>query len=195
MDCMQTTELIGNQVQLVHGRLSGLAGATTEEWLARTAPGENRIGFLAWHVVATRDWLAQSILRRQRPIGWDEPFSTSGMAVCEIPFGMPLDEADRIAETVEPKDVVAYSAAVTRALLAWLESATDAEIGEPSASATGHWDLSSRYTDPAYREEIAREDMTGWPVWKLFSRPALLHGATHLTEVDVARKAARAAVG
>ncbi len=190
---MNATDVIANQVKLIHGRLSGIASATTEEWLARPLPGENRVGFMAWHMVATRDWLAQTMLKGVRPIGWDAPFASTGVASCEIPFGMSLEEADAIAEATNPADVVAYSAAVTKELLGWLDSADDAQLAVPSATAATHWDLSRRYADPGYKEEMAREDMAKWPVWQLFSRPALLHCANHLTEIDVARKGATGA--
>ncbi len=190
---MNATDVIANQVKLIHGRLSGVAAATPEEWLARPLPGENRVGFMAWHMVATRDWLARSMLQGARPIAWDAPFAGTGIATCEIPFGMSLEEADAIAEATTPGEVVAYSAAVTGELLHWLNAADDARLAAPSASAASHWDLSRRYAEAGYHEEIDREDMTMWPVWQLFSRPALLHCANHLTEIDVARKAVKGA--
>ena len=84
---MKATELLANQLTLVHARVAGLATLTRREWMARPAPAENPVGFTAWHIAATRDWTVRSIFQGKRPLGWDGPFADTAVARCEIPLG------------------------------------------------------------------------------------------------------------
>jgi hypothetical protein len=188
---MNATELLIGQMQLINTRIAGLAGLSRDEWLARPAPGENRVGFNAWHMVATRDWTVRPIFQQKRPIGWDGPFAGTAVARCEIPFGMTADEADAIAEAITPAEVVAYSQAVTDELVAWLRQAGDSALGARVPGAREHLGLSPRYEERGYRWELEEDpdDMCLWPAWMLLSRPCFAHCIGHLTEIGLARKA------
>ncbi|OAI42488.1 hypothetical protein AYO38_03140 [bacterium SCGC AG-212-C10] len=188
---MKATELLTKQMTMVHNRIAGLANLTGEEWLARPAPGENRVGFTAWHMVATRDWVVRGILGGERPLGWDAPFAGTSIALCPIPLGMPGSEADAIAEAVSPAEVVAYSAAVTAELTRWLASADQDALDAPPSDGHAHLALSPRYNDRPFRFEVLEDpdDMCQWPVWQLLSRPAYVHCIGHLAEIDLARRA------
>jgi hypothetical protein len=190
---MNARQLLANQLQIVHNRLTGLADMTREEWLSRPEPENNRAGFLAWHMVATRDWAVRAILGAQRPIGWDAPFAGTGVALCEIPFSMPLAEADAIADATTPGEVIAYSAAVDDEIRRWLEAATDEDLDNPPARARDHIALSPRYSERDYRWELEENpaDMCLWPVWALLTRPSFTHCIGHLAEIDIARERRR----
>lgn len=186
---MKATELLASQLQIIHGRIEGLQGFSNAEWMARPGAGRNRIGFTAWHMVATRDWLIRAILQGARPLGWDTPFAGTGVAQCEIPFGMPLEEADSIAEAVTPVDVAAYSEAVTGEVLRWLERTDDSVLDSPPPDGRAHLALSPRYSEPAYLHELDSNPapMTDWPTWQLLTRPAFAHCLFHLEEMEFAR--------
>src|SRR5688500_11849908 len=162
---------MAKQTQIVGGRIAGLQGMSEAQWMARPGPGRNRVGFTAWHMVATRDWTIRSILQAERPVGWDAPFAGSGIAKCDLPFGMPLAEADRIAEAVAPTDVAAYSDAVTSEILRWLERIDEEALDAPPPNGRAHLVFSSRYDEAGYREELDANSsgmsMTDWPTWQL----------------------------
>ena len=187
---MEGLELLANQLQLVHRRVSALGNLSPREWLARPLPTENRVGFTAWHIVATRDWTVRAVLQGARPLGWDAPFLGTGVSFCDIPFGMPAGEADAIAERVNPAEVVAYSEAVTEELLRWLRSAKPGVLAAPPSDGRAHLALSPRYNERGYRHEFEEDpdDMSQWPVWALLTRPSFAHCIGHLAEIELARK-------
>jgi hypothetical protein len=189
---MKATELLANQLTLVHSRVAGLANLSQREWMARPTPDENPAGFTAWHVVATRDWTVRSILQGKRPLGWDTPFGGTAVAKCEIPFGMDASEAVSIAQSTSPPQVVEYSAAVNDELVRWLAGVDEGVLSEPPADGRAHLKLSPRYDDRPYRWELFEDpdDMTQWPVWQLLTRPCLAHCLGHLTEISIARSLA-----
>ena len=186
---MKATELLAKQTQIVQGRIAGLAGLSNAEWMARPGAARNRVGFTAWHMVATRDWTIRSILQAERPLGWDGPFAGSGIAKCALPFGMPLAEADAIAEAVTPVEVAAYSGAVTAEILRWLEHTDDAVLDAPPSDGRAHLAFSPRYAEAEYLHELDSNPapMTDWPVWQLLTRPAFAHCLFHLEEMEFAK--------
>ncbi len=188
---MKATELLAKQTQIVGGRIAGLKGMSEAQWMARPGPGRNRVGFTAWHMVATRDWTIRSILQAERPIGWDAPFAGTAIAKCALPFGMSLEEADAIAEAVTPADVAAYSDAVTAEILRWLESADQDALDGPPPNGRAHLAFSPRYDEAGYREELDANSsgmsMTAWPTWQLLTRPAFAHCLFHLEEMEFAK--------
>jgi hypothetical protein len=187
---MKATEVLAKQMQLIHAEISGLAGLTRSEWMARPLPNGNRVGFTAWHMVATRDWTVRAVLQAARPLGWDAPFAGTGVARCPIAFGMPSAEADAIAAALEPGEVVAYSEAVTDELLRWLERGAESDLARPAADGRRHLALSPRYGDAAFRDEIGGEsaELLDWSVWELLSRPCFGHCMSHREEIEFARK-------
>ena len=186
---MKATELLAKQTQIVNARIVGLKGLTGDQWMARPGPGRNRAGFTAWHMVATRDWTIRPILQAERPLGWDGPFAGTGIAKCAIPFGMPLEEADAIAEAVTAAEVAAYSEAVTAEILRWLERSDDAVLDEPPPNGRAHLAFTPRYEEPAYRHELDSNPapMTDWPAWQLLTRPGFAHCLFHLEEMEFAK--------
>ena len=186
---MKATELLAKQHQIVQARIEGLRGFSNAEWMPRPGPDRNRIGFTAWHMVATRDWTIRAILQGATPLGWDAPFAGTGVARCAIPFGMSLPEADSIAEAVAPAEVAAYSEGVTGEILRWLERTDDSVLESPPTNGRAHLALSPRYSEPAYRFELDSNPapMTDWPTWQLLSRPAFAHCLFHLEEMEFAR--------
>ena len=188
---MRATELLAKQTQIVHGRVVGLSDMTPAQWMARPGPGRNRVGFTAWHMVATRDWTVRAVVQAKRTLGWDAPFAGSGIATCAIAFGMPLEEADAIAAAVTPAEVAAYSEAVTAEILGWLARSDDAVLDAPPPNGRAHLALSTRYDEAGYREEIDHNSsgtsMTDWPTWQLLTRPAFAHCLFHLEEMEFAK--------
>jgi len=184
---MKATELFANQLQLVHTRVAGLADITPRQWLSAPGPGENPIGFTAWHIVATRDWTIRAMLQAKPPLGWSRPFAGTGIAVCQLPFGMPATEAEAVARVTSPAEVIAYSAAVTDEILRWLGTIDEAALAVPFPAAREHLALSPRYNEAAYRHELEENpaDMCLWPVWALLTRPAFSHCIGHLTEISM----------
>jgi hypothetical protein len=186
---MKATELLSRQMQLVHARISGLAGFSTAEWAARPPLGGNAVGFTAWHMVATRDWIIRALLQAERPLGWDAKFG-AGVSMCHIPFGMDTSEADRIADAITPAEVVAYSAAVTEDMVRWLSTADEASLDAAPPNGHAHFAFSPRYQERAYRWQLEEDpdDMSRWPSWMLLTRPSFAHCLFHLEEIEFARK-------
>ena len=187
---LNARELLTNQMRLVQDDIAGLGRLSRDEWLARATPAENQVGFMAWHVVATRDWIVRAMLSGKRPIGWDAPFAGSGIALCEIPFSMTAAEAEAICEATSPREVVAYSAAVTDEFAAWLASVSDSALDLPPVDGRAHLALSPRYNERDYRWQLEEDpdDMCLWPVWTLVVRAASTHCLGHLTEIEMALK-------
>ena len=188
---MNSIQLLQNQLQGVHAALaSTLDGVTESEWLSRVAPRDNRVGFLAWHVPAVRDWAVHTMIGGGEPLSWQAPWRGTGVALCPLAFGMPGAEADLIAEATRPAEVLAYSEAVSSAIHAWLgtidESLLDTVPGNRS-----HLALSPRFSDAGYLKELDGR-MWDYRTWQLLTGACFANSRGHLGELGLALSLIRA---
>jgi len=94
---------------------------TNQEWVARIAPGQNRLGYTVWHLPRVQDNTIQTwiqgipeLVHDQRWAHWAH-FRHLGSGT-----GITLAEADQIALEVQKSDVLAYADEVHQATLSWL---------------------------------------------------------------------------
>src|SRR3970040_265558 len=83
---------------------------TEAEWVTRSAPGQNMLGYSAWHMPRTQDtfvqtWIrgASEVVHGERWAHW-QPLRRLGIGV-----GISLDEADEISRSVTRPDVLEYA--------------------------------------------------------------------------------------
>ncbi|MBI5948981.1 MAG: DinB family protein [Chloroflexi bacterium] len=179
---METTTYIAAQIENAANLLKGLLSDVTEaEWRSRAAPGQNLFGFVAWHMVATQDWVVRVALQGLPMVASGPEWVARGVGICHVPFGMPAAEADALALATTPADVVAYSEAVLKHSIAWLTVAGPGALDAvpPGSNRTGYSEIA------AYRQQCSH--MEGWPAWDLFARPAIGHVRGHLGELDLVK--------
>ena len=182
---MNSIELLKNQVQGIHGLLvSTLQNVTEDEWLSRVAPGDNRVGFLAWHIPAVRDWAVHAMIGGTEPLGWKAPWRHTGVDLCPIPFGMPPSEADLIAENTKPAGVIAYSEAVSAAVVSWLGALNEGDLDQAPGNRS-HLSLSPRFADAEY-QAVLDGGMWGYKTWQLLAGACVSHCRGHLGELGLA---------
>ncbi|MEO8538815.1 MAG: DinB family protein, partial [bacterium] len=101
------------QMEDVRSGLGGvLEGVTAAEWVSAPAPGQNPIGFTAWHLPSIQDWALHTWMRNIDPVRMRPEWVAKGMSQSFLPIGMGLDDAFAIARATRPEDVIAYADAV-----------------------------------------------------------------------------------
>src|SRR5512133_3329498 len=89
---------------------------TEEEWLTRPRPEQNRIGYTVWHMPRTQDHFLHTWIRGEIEIAHTERWSRwEYLKPLGAGIGITLEEADEVAGTVEPADVLAYANEVHQA--------------------------------------------------------------------------------
>jgi DinB superfamily len=162
---------------------------TDEEWVTRPAPGQNTLGYTAWHMPRTQDNFVQAWIRgtaevahADRWMQW-QPLRRLGIGV-----GITLDEADEIARSVRRADVSDYADAVHQSVLAWLGEVRESDL-EQVPAARGYLSAFPEYQTHGYMEEV--NNLYDLPVWGLLIRPCMGHIHRHLGELDVMKTVLR----
>lgn len=186
---MNAVTLLRSQLTAVHGMYGEVVGSLTpEEWVARAHPQANPLGFLAWHLAATRDWAVhiwcQGVpqVRTFSAIG-----SRPGINPACPPFGMSFDEAVAIAAQVSRDDVLAYADEVQAATMTFLDGRTDA--GLETVPDTRSHNAGVKNQTAGYLEEI--DDMYDFPIWRTLTGPCFGHARGHLAEILMTRELLR----
>ena len=177
---MESVALLRNQLTGVHGLYREIVGGlTAEDWTAQPYPGGNPVGFLAWHIAATRDWAIQTWCQGLPAMRASTPFNTSSINPPSPPFGMPADGAVAIARATTPATVLAYADAVHVSAMTLLDGLTDAGLdGVPDARA---FNTRVSHQLPGYLEEI--DDMYDNPIWRTLTGPCYGHARGHIGEI------------
>jgi hypothetical protein len=95
--------------------------------------------------------------------------------------GLTDAEADDVAATVRPGDVVEYTTQLRDAISAWLDTVDDAELDrvpDLRARSAHH----QRYLTPEAWQEI--ESLEGVPAWQVLARPCVAHIRVHTGELQ-----------
>ena len=178
---MDAVALITRQLESESQVGRGLAGEITDElWTRAAYPGANPLGFIAWHMVATRDWTLHTGIQGVPDVRERAPFVSGRVNPQHPPFGMSAADAASIAATVTRDDVLAYADAVHGAMMDWLAALTpDALERVPDLLANAS--RLPAYQVPGYLAEV--QDMAGYPVWALLSAPCFAHAREHVGEI------------
>ncbi len=186
---MNASQLLCRQLSAVNDILHDLAGdLTPAEWQAQPIPGQNTVGFTAWHVAATTDWAIHTFLRGIPRLAEEEPWRSRILNTCWIPFGMLPDEADAVAAATTPTDVLAYADEVLVAGTGWVSSLSDADLDVVSND-RAHIQTRMAYRLDAYLKEI--EDMFSQPRWRVLAGACSGHCRMHLGELELMKRALR----
>jgi hypothetical protein len=158
---------------------------TDEEWTRHPAPGQNLVGFTAWHIPRTQDAHVQTFIRgipevahRKRWMRW-QSLKVFGNGV-----GVSFDEADRIARSVSRLDVMEYANAVHQEIMTWLGGLSDHELDYLPDIAL-HLSNLPEYHTAGFIEEAG--SLFDQPTWSQLMRPCIGHVYRHLGELEVVK--------
>ncbi len=104
-------------------------------------------------------------------------------------IGISLGDADEIARSARPIDVLEYADAVHQEIVAWLGERSESDLDQIL-------DIRQRlaafpeYQTPGFVEEIA--NLYDQPIWSLLMRPCIGHVHGHLGELEVVKHILRA---
>ncbi|MBN9389083.1 MAG: DinB family protein [Chloroflexi bacterium] len=187
---MDTIAYLQKQFANLNNGLHGLANdLTADEWMARPIPGQNLIGFLAWHLPRTQDMFVQTWIRGETEVahtdrwqGW-KPLKEFGIGA-----GVTLEEADAIAHTVSKAEVLEYADEVYQTISDWL-----GECGKDALEQC--FDYHQRlavfpeYQTPGFTREV--KHLFNRPVWDILMRPCTTHIYRHQGEIEVVKEMLR----
>jgi len=162
---------------------------TEEEWTTRPAPGQNIIGFNAWHMPRTQDNVIQTWIRGKPELAHHARWSHWGRfrpLGCGV--GISLEAADEIAFGIKKADVLAYVDLVNQEAIHWLGEIDDDEL-DMIPEVSKHLTPYPEYQTPGYREEM--EGLLGKPVWGLLMRPCIGHIHRHVGELFYVKETLR----
>jgi hypothetical protein len=186
---MQVSAYVLQQMEGVRGALeSVLTGVTREEWVSAVSPGQNPVGFTAWHVPSIQDWAMNTWMRDLPTVRSRPEWQAKGMLASFLPFGMGEDVAVDVARATKPEDVLAYADAVledARVMLAALPANRFEDVPDNRAHLRD-----GRYEATGYKDEIA--DMFEQPYWRLFAGACTGHCRGHLGELELSLALMRA---
>ena len=187
---MDSVMLITRQLESEAQVGRGLAAEIPDElWRRAAYPGANPLGFIAWHMVATRDWTLHTAIQGVGDVRERAPFVSTAVNPAHPPFGMSAADAAAIASAVTRDDLLAYADAVQAAMMEWLAALTpDALSRVPDLRANAS--RLPAHQVPGYVAEV--EEMAGYPVWALLSAPCFAHQREHVGEIVSGRAALRA---
>lgn len=180
---MELATYIERQLEGVHSILGSLLqGVSREEWLAAPVPGQNPVGFTAWHVPSIQDWAIHTWMRNTPTVRSRPEWAAKGMMTSFLPFGMPVESAHEVAAATRPEDVLAYAGAMLDEARTWLADFPAGQFDDVPANRAHLEDR--RYEAAGYRAEI--EGMYEQPYWRLFAGACTGHCRGHLGELELA---------
>jgi hypothetical protein len=135
-------------------------------------------------MAATQDWVVQVVLRGVPEVRQSERWgSHPGINPPVPPFGMTLDQADRIAHSTTAQEIAEYESDVHIEILAWLATIDDFELDRiPDLMGNAVQSYAQDRVTAAYIDELA--DEKEWLVWRHLTSPAIGHLRGHFGEID-----------
>lgn len=188
---MNTIDYLDRQLTNINRLLHEIVGdVSEEEWLSRAAPGQNRIGFITWHIARTQDTVVQTwirtvpeVLHRPEWAHWEE-LRPLGMGA-----GIRLEEADRIAAVVRMDETFTYVDLVHQEIVTWLRQQNEDDLDQVPDS-TKNLAPFPEYQATGFHAELG--GMFNQPIWNLLMRPCIGHIHRHLGELQLAKTLVRA---
>jgi hypothetical protein len=179
---MELATYIVRQLEGVKGMLDDLLdGVTPEEWVASPAPGENPIGFTAWHVPSIQDWAVHTWMQNAPTVRSRPEWDAKGMNASFLPFAMGLDAAHQIARQTGPEDVLSYADAVLEAVGGFVRTLGARQFDAVPPNRAHMAD--ARYQAAGYLADVG--DMYEQPYWRLFAGACTGHCRGHLGELEL----------
>ncbi|HVS04706.1 MAG TPA: DinB family protein [Candidatus Dormibacteraeota bacterium] len=166
-----------------------LASVTDQEWIAREIPGTSLPGFTFWHAARIIDWGIHCAIQGVPEVA-DRP-QWSGLHATELAYGAGISqqEADSVAHSVNPTDMVGYIAEVRQAALGWFGDLSDQDL-DRAPDLEAHQRVKPRYLTPEVWSEV--RDLAGLPTWQILARPCVSHIRVHAGEIDIVLQSLRA---
>ncbi len=187
---MKATVLLAKQITSVNTLLHhALDDLSPHAWTSRLLRGENMLGFIVWHVPRMQDHTVQTWIRGVPEVVHAERWAHwRDLRPLGAGLGIPLAEADRIAQCVEPADVLAYADAVLHEILNWLATLTDDDL-EYIPDARQHLAPYPEYQTAGHHAET--DELLDLPIWRLLSGPCFGHVRGHLGELALLKSQLR----
>ena len=157
-------------------------GVPQDVWESAVGPGQNPIGFTAWHVPSIQDWAINTWMRNTPTVRSRPDWEAKGMMTSFLPIGMGLQGAQEVARATKPEDVLAYADAVLEEARSLLASMTTEKFDELPQNMLHLRD--SRYEAPGYLADVS--DMYEQRYWRLFLGACTGHCRGHLGELELA---------
>jgi len=187
---VQASRLLAGQLNAVNFLLHDVAGRLEpEDWLRRAAPTTNVPAFTLWHVARILDSTVQMGIRGEPELIESEPWASKEWSRLSTGVGYSLSEADELAATVVPAEVIEYADASRSTTNQWLKTVTEDDLDAESLviqHVAGH----AKYNYPESLEAI--QWLAGRPVWVVLSLACFAHCWAHLEEIALLTVAARA---
>jgi hypothetical protein len=166
----------------VRSLLGNVLGDVSEaEWLAAPGPGQNPIGFTAWHVPSIQDWALHTWMQNVEPVRARPEWRQRDMMTSFLPVGMGLEVAHKVAAATKPADVLAYAGAVLESAQAFVGTLSPEQLDSLPPNRLHLAD--ARYAAPGYLDEVG--DMFEQPYWRLFAGACTGHCRGHLGEIEL----------
>jgi hypothetical protein len=178
--------VLKGQLQVVSAMYHDMLGRVTpEQWVVRLFPGQNLVGFTAWHMAAVQDWVIQVGVRGIPEVRSQPPWSAERTVnALAPPFGLTsLDQADSIARGVTSAALLAYHDSVNAEIHTWLDGLSEADLDRvPDVATNGRRYASERTTDE-FLVEV--DDMAGRTVARHLASACIGHVRGHFGEIDL----------
>ena len=158
---------------------------TEEEWVARSAPGQNMIGYTVWHMARAQDTFVQTWIRgRAEVVHSDRWAQWHRLKRFGIGVGISLDEADEIARGVMRTDVLEYADAVHQAVSEWLGESSENDLDQVP-DVRQRLSAFPEYQTTGFIEEVTH--LFDQPAGILLMRPCMGHIHRHLGELELVK--------
>jgi DinB family protein len=189
---MDLTTYLQKQFANLNGVFHAIAGdLTEEEWLARPAPGQNRLGYTVWHIPRAQDNFLQTWIRGQAELFHGDRWAHwHHLRPLGVGIGITLDESDKITQTVRCEDVMIYADEVHQTMTTWLGEIGE-EVFDQVTDARQRLKVFPEYQTPGYLEEV--DNLLDLPIWGLLIRPCIGHIHRHLGELEITKDILRKA--
>jgi len=150
-------------------------------WTQRGFAGASLPGFVAWHCARIIDWGVNTVVRDAPEVAAQPEWRDKLRYEMGHGAGLSSEQADDVAASVQPADVIDYAAALRDEIRRWLTDTSPAELDAVP-------DLRARNQEhPMYRTPAAWEEikaLDGIPAWHFLTRPCVSHIRVHSGEVE-----------
>ena len=157
------------------------AGSVEPVWLERASPATSLPGFIVWHCARIIDWGVNTCVRDEPEVAAESPWREKLRYEMGHGAGLTDVEADEVAATVAPGDVVEYAHALRDGIDQWMADLVDADL-ERTIDVRMANQAHARYSTPAAWEEVKHLD--GAQAWQLLIRPCGGHIRMHMGELE-----------
>lgn len=189
---MNTVAYLQKQFANMNTALHGLANdLTEEEWVARPAPGQNLLGFTAWHLPRTQDMFVQTWVRGEAEVVHSERWNNwQSLKRLGIGAGISLEEADYVAHFVSKAEVLAYADEVQQTISDWLGTCQEDDF-DRLIDFQQRLAAFPEYQTPGFIKDV--KHLFDRPVWDILMRPCTAHIYRHQGELEDMKRTVRMA--